>query len=268
MRPGNSVSVQGNIDESGISPSRFQTDLENEQPGESLRMQQPSPAVNSLLNPANLANQSSVGGIGGGIEIPVMSLLNNRDCFDIKSIEAERLFLEQNYQKAYEIIKNMIEEDFYYLNIVPLYCSILNELNKVGELYYLAHKLVSANNDLAISWFAVGSYYFLIKKYDLARKYFNKANRIDKQFAASWIAFGHSFAAQDESDQAMAAYRTANRLFPGCHQAVLYIGMEYLRTNNLSTALMSFNEAKKINDRDPMVHNEIGAVYYKQGKFD
>jgi anaphase-promoting complex subunit 6 len=116
-------------------------------------------------------------------------------------------------------------------------------MNKVGELYYLAHKLVSANPDVAVAWFAVGSYYFLIKKYDLARKYFNKANRLDKHFAASWIAFGHAFAAQDESDQAMAAYRTAARLFPGCHLASLFIGMEYLRTNNLRTALLSFSEA-------------------------
>ena len=104
----------------------------------------------------------------------------------------------------------------------------------------------------------------MIRKLDLARKYFNKANRIDKHFAASWIAFGHSFAAVDESDQAMAAYRTAARLFPGCHLANLFIGMEYLRTNNLKTALLSFNEAKKICDNDPLVFNEIGIVYYKQ----
>lgn len=93
------------------------------------------------------------------------------------------------------MVKQMVDEDFYNLNMVPLYCSILNELGKVGELYYLAHKLVQSNNELAISWFAVGSYYFLIKKYDLARKYFNKANGFDKQFAACWIAYGHSFAA-------------------------------------------------------------------------
>jgi anaphase-promoting complex subunit 6 len=163
----------------------------------------------------------------------------------------------------------VVEADFYYVHIVPLYCAVLIELNKVGELYYLAHKLVSANPDLAVAWFAVGAYYFLIKKFDLARKYFNKANRLDKHFAASWIAFGHAFAAQDESDQAMAAYRTAARLFPGCHLAPLFIGMEYLRTNNLRTALLSFSEAQRISgNSDPLVHNEVGVVLYKQRSFD
>jgi anaphase-promoting complex subunit 6 len=84
-------------------------------------------------------------------------------------------------------------------------------------LYYIAHKLVSADPDSAIAWFAVGCHYFLIKKFDLARKYFNKANKLDKHFAPGWIAFGHAYSAQDESDPAMGAYRTAGRLFPGCY---------------------------------------------------
>ncbi len=79
----------------------------------------------------------------------------------------------------------------------------------------------------------------------------------------SWIAFGHCFAAQNESDQAMAAYRTAARLFPGCYIANLCIGMEYLRTNNLKTAILSFQEALKIYDKDPAIYNEIGVIQYK-----
>ncbi len=44
--------------------------------------------------------------------------------------------------------------------------------------------------------------------------------------------------------------------------------MEYLRTNNLKTALLSFTEAKKISDTDPLVFNEIGVVFYKQKQYD
>ena len=149
-----------------------------------------------------------------------------------------------------------------------MYCSVLIELDKQGELYYIAHKLVSANPDSAISWYAVGSYYFLIKKYPQARKYFQKANNLDKNFAASWIAFGHSFAAQDESEQAMAAYRSAARLFPGCHLANLFIGMEYLRMNNLQTAIDFFKQAKEICPNDPLIFNEIGVCFYKLKDYD
>ena len=51
----------------------------------------------------------------------------------------------------------MLDEDSYNVNIVPLFCAVLTELRKVGELYYLAHKLVSANADSAIAWFSVVS---------------------------------------------------------------------------------------------------------------
>ena len=48
-----------------------------------------------------------------------------------------------------------MDDDSYYVSVVPLYCAVLTELRKVGELYYLAHKLVSANADSAIAWFSV-----------------------------------------------------------------------------------------------------------------
>ena len=44
--------------------------------------------------------------------------------------------------------------------------------------------------------------------------------------------------------------------------------MEYLRTNNLKTALMSFKDSLRINDQDPWVFNEIAVVYYKQKNYD
>jgi len=40
------------------------------------------------------------------------------------------------------------------LDSIPLLCSVLIELGKQGELYYVAHKLVEANPDSAISWYA------------------------------------------------------------------------------------------------------------------
>ena len=128
-------------------------------------------------------------------EVSILEILNQRQTYNLRQIEAEKFFNQSNFAKAHEVIKKILDDDSYYIQVVPLYCSVLDELKKVGELYYLAHKLVSANPDSAIAWFSVGAYYFLIKKFDLARKYFNKANRLDKHFAESWIAFGHSFAA-------------------------------------------------------------------------
>jgi anaphase-promoting complex subunit 6 len=114
-----------------------------------------------------------------------------------------------------------------------------------------------------VAWFAVGCYYFLTKKYELARKYFQKGISLDRSSIHAWIGLGHSFAVQDESDQAMSVYRTVARLFPGCNAAHLYSGMEYLRTNNLKTAALSFDHSRDLNPQDPMVLNELAVIQYK-----
>lgn len=112
-----------------------------------------------------------------------------------------------------------------------------------------------------------GMYYFLMKKFDLARKHFNKAIKLHKSSLHSWIMLGHSFAQQEESDQAMNIYRSCIRHFPHSHLPHLYIGMEYQRINNLKTALLSFKQAKKIAGHDPMVYNEIGCIMIREGNY-
>lgn len=62
----------------------------------------------------------------------------------------------------------------------------------------------------------------------------------------------------------MSSYRTASSLFPGSHLPPLYIGMEYLRTNNLVQAQEFIRQASVICPTDPLVYNELGSVYYKQ----
>ena len=133
-------------------------------------------------------------------EMFVIDILKQQNNAYVKVIEAEQLYNIHSIHKAFAITKQITDQDFYFVKAIPLYVAILIDMNKLGDLYYLAHKLVSSNPTLAVSWFAVGSYYYSVGKFDLARKYFEKANKIDKHFVASWIAFGHSFAALDESE--------------------------------------------------------------------
>tara|TARA_B100000519_G_C14087420_1_gene364642 strand:- start:389 stop:802 length:414 start_codon:yes stop_codon:yes gene_type:complete len=68
---------------------------------------------------------------------------------------------------------------------------------------------------------------------------------------------------QDESDQAMVAYRTAAKLFSGCHLCSLFVGMECARTNNLPLAERYFEQAKDVCPNDPLVYNEMGVLHYR-----
>jgi len=61
----------------------------------------------------------------------------------------------------------MHEEDPYNLQILAMYCVSLIELNKVGDLYYLAHKLVNTLSKKYVAWFAVVNNFHLNIKFTL-----------------------------------------------------------------------------------------------------
>jgi len=66
-----------------------------------------------------------------------------------------------------------------------------------------------------VSWLAVGCYYLMAGKQELARRYLSKSTSLNRVFGPAWLAYGHSFAAENEHDQAMAAYFTASQLMKG-----------------------------------------------------
>ena len=65
----------------------------------------------------------------------------------------------------------------------------------------------------------------------------------------------------------MAAYRTAGRLFVGCHLPALCTGMEYLRTNNLKLAEQFCAMANELCPTDPLLHNELGVVHFRNKRY-
>ena len=58
--------------------------------------------------------------------------------------------------------------------IVMVVMIIQVELKMKSQLFYTAHQLVEAGPKKAVSWFAVGCYYHLLSKNDLAQRYFLK----------------------------------------------------------------------------------------------
>lgn len=90
----------------------------------------------------------------------IIDILYSNNDQDLMKIEAEKFFIARDYTNAYNKLKKINDEDFYKLDLIPMYCSCMIELNKVGELYYLAHKLANNCSDKYVSWFAVVFIYF------------------------------------------------------------------------------------------------------------
>jgi anaphase-promoting complex subunit 6 len=186
----------------------------------------------------------------------------------VLAAQAERYFYTDQFQLAYDLSKQVIENDTYQnSSALAVYVSSLVELEKTNELYYCAHKLVQRSPNLPISWYAIGSYYHLVGKFVHARRFFGKAVDVDSTFGPTWIGFGHSFSNQGEPDQALAAYYTASRIMPGSHLPLLYIAMEYRRLANHRLAIIFLGRAANLCAADPLIWSEYGVNAYLEGEF-
>lgn len=181
--------------------------------------------------------------------------------------QSTRCFYEGDYESCYLISKRVLEDDPYHLATLPVHIASLVMLDMKNVVFYVAHQLVNAYPSAAVAWFTAGCYYYMIRKFEHARRFFHKALALDHNFAPAWIAYGHAFAHHDESDQALAAYRTASRLFPGSHLPWLFIGMEYVRTNSLPLAQQCLECARTLMPMDPHIYNEIGVVAFHRKNY-
>ncbi|KAJ1453928.1 hypothetical protein M885DRAFT_522870 [Pelagophyceae sp. CCMP2097] len=186
---------------------------------------------------------------------------------DVLCARAEQAYYAHDCRGAYALAQRARAADPFDLAVVPVYLACMVELRLTHDLFSCAHELVKSYPREPSSWFAVGCYYLAVGKNDAAQRYFHKSAKLGPRFAPAWVGFGNAFAAQDESEQAMAAYRSASRLFPGSHVPLLFIGLEYLRTNNLPLAKHFLRGARRLCATDPMVANELGVVELRQGSY-
>ncbi len=186
---------------------------------------------------------------------------------DVLTACARQHYWKNRFRDAHKVTQRVVDADPYHHAVLPIHVCCLVELGLKTKLFFTAHHLVQAYPSKPVSWFTVACYYYLIQKYETARRFFHKATQTDQYFAPAWIGFGHSFAMQDESDQAMAAYRTAARRFRGSHVPLLCMGMEHLRTNSLEPATDFFNQSLRLCPTDPLIFNEMGVLAYMKKDF-
>ncbi|KAF9666702.1 hypothetical protein SADUNF_Sadunf16G0256300 [Salix dunnii] len=76
------------------------------------------------------------------------------------------------YQKCFDLTSDLLEKDPFHMKCTLVHITAAMELGNSNELYLMASNLVKDYPQKALSWFAVGCYYYCIKKYDQSRCYF------------------------------------------------------------------------------------------------
>ncbi|KAF9580813.1 anaphase promoting complex subunit cdc16 [Lunasporangiospora selenospora] len=186
---------------------------------------------------------------------------------DLLLSRAEVYYTQSRFDMCYICTKKILRTDKYNMACMPMHVVSLCEIDRKNELFMLAHELVDHRPTHALTWFAVGAYYYKIGKMNKARDYFKKATSIDAHYRPAWLGFAHSFAAEGEHDKAAAAYATCYRLLPGSHLVPMYLGMEHLRQNSLLLAKRYLASSLTICDSDPLLLNELGVLYFDMDEY-
>jgi tetratricopeptide (TPR) repeat protein len=185
---------------------------------------------------------------------------------DVMTLRAVRLYDIMDFDECVRLTRTIMSRDpGIEHRVVLVHLAALVEIDLRHELFVMAHALVDQNPRDAVSWMAVGYYYFACGKHELARRYLQKATSINPRLGPAWLAFGHAFGAQDESDQAMASYRTASRLLPGAQLPPLCMGMEYARQSSPAHATSFFHIASEACPSDPAARHELGVMALRSG---
>ncbi|KAG0259048.1 anaphase promoting complex subunit cdc16, partial [Linnemannia exigua] len=187
---------------------------------------------------------------------------------DLLHAKADVYFTQGRFEKCLECTRRILEMDRFNLACIPMHLVSLYELDLKNELFLIGHELVDQHPKEALTWFAVGVYYYLIGNIPDARRYFIKSSTIDSHYGPAWIGFGHTFASEGEHEKAISAYGTSTRLFQGSHLGPMYIGMQHLQQNNAALAEKYFDSCLTICDSDPLLLNEMGVMYYQLGRYN
>ncbi|KAK5637885.1 hypothetical protein RI129_000202 [Pyrocoelia pectoralis] len=156
---------------------------------------------------------------------------------DLAVSQAELFYYNCDYVQCSKLTENILKEDPYHAACLPIHISCMVELKQSNKLFTLAHNLVDLYPNLAISWFAVGCYYYVI--------------------GTIWTLV----AVENEHDQAMAAYFKMSLTF-------VYIGLECGLTNNVRLAERFFQQAQIIAPDDPFVMHEMGVIAFQNLDFE
>ncbi|GAA5975618.1 hypothetical protein JCM10908_005220 [Rhodotorula pacifica] len=188
---------------------------------------------------------------------------------DVLFSRADELHTAMRFAECYKITSHILASHPAHRPTLPLHLSCMHHLpNLRSRLFLLAHEMVDNEPDDAISWYAVGLWYFAGKRWEESRRYFGKAVLIDPRFGPAWIAYAHSFAYEGEHDQAITAYSTAQRHLPGSHLPLLFIGMQHLGLANVTLAEEYLLGAQEICPDDPLVLNELGVVSLHKAHYE
>jgi tetratricopeptide (TPR) repeat protein len=129
-------------------------------------------------------------------------------------------------------------------------------------------KMLTPKHALILTKLGVSQLLGKVNRYDKALRYLLRAKEIDPTNASIYIALGDLYIRKNDGTNALASYNAALRYDPKSPLPKIKIGDIYMRVPNLPAARPYFDEAREIDSTFAPVYRELGELYTMAGRYD
>lgn len=130
---------------------------------------------------------------------------------------------------------------------IEVFSTLLWHLHDSVRLSHLSNELVELLPNKPQTWCCLGNLYSLQRDHEGAIKYFEKATKLDYNFAYAYTLQGHEHSSNDSIDTAKNCYRRALACDPQHYNAYYGLGMCCMKLGQYDKALLFFEKARNIN---------------------
>ncbi|KAL3237727.1 anaphase promoting complex subunit CDC27 [Nakaseomyces bracarensis] len=151
-----------------------------------------------------------------------------------------------NYEMATDYFMRLSDKQQFRVADTEIFSTLLWHLQDHKKLASLADYLMTYYPNKPETWCCVGNYLSLKKDHEEAIQAFEKATKIDPNFAYAYTLQGHEYSSNDSFDAAKKCFRKALSCDPKHYNAYYGMGIYSMKLGRCDEALLYFEKARQI----------------------
>jgi anaphase-promoting complex subunit 3 len=175
-------------------------------------------------------------------------------------------FAMADYQNAIRSLQVMEQVEPHRMAGLEVLSTALWQMKREVELSHLAQRVTDFDRLSAEVWCVVGNCFSLQKEHETALTFFRRSIQLDPSFTYSHTLSGHEYFANEDFDKAVACYRDAIRADERHYNAWYGMGAVYYRQEKFDLAEYHFHRACSINPQSSVLICHLGMAQNANGK--